>query len=210
MARKRSKRRFRDNIWKDNAAGHRKAARKGWSHRRGRRHWSNPGGEAVSIKQPMKALTSAYNLNLAKRGAFVVGGNLLTTLVTDFIAGKVAIIKDNKMANVATTLVVAGLAGAGAKRFMPARADDVLLGGMLAGLTRTLKMVWPSQFGNLSDDLEQDLDDYVDPRQIMAPVGTRGIGYTGDYGSVPQATGAVRLDGLAADQAVADEIASQA
>ena len=211
MARRGKKRKFRDNIWFGNSKGHAKAARKGWKHRghkRSKRCRDNPG--AVSIKSPVKALTSAFNIDLAKRAGFVIGGNLLTTFVADKIIGSVDMLKSNKAANVLVVLGMAGVAGAAAHRFMPSRGSDVLLGGMLAGLTRTLKMVWPSQFGSLGDDLEQDMEglyDYVDPRQIMAPMGTRGFG---DYGTVPQATGAMRLDGISADMAVAEEIASQA
>lgn len=216
----RRKRKHRDNVWFDHKSLHRKAARKGWRHRKHSRR-DNPVA-ATSIMHPVEAVKSGFKPTLLKRAAWIVGGNLLTTFVADKIINSVSMIKDNKILNVLTVLGTAGLAGAGARMvpvaMVKANADDVLLGGMLAGLTRTLKIVWPSQFGNLSEDLE-GLEDYVNPMNIGRPIGVsdyvnplqigRPIGVS-DYGSVPQAAGALKLDGLSADEMVANEIGAQA
>jgi hypothetical protein len=217
------KRRFRDNIWFGHRKGHRKAALKGWRKRghkrsRGRKCRSNP---ASITAAPMKAVTSAFSKDLLVRGGVIVAGNLATTLAADALISRVDMLK-NKWVNVVTVLVTAGVAGTLAKKYLPKYGDDILLGGMLAGLTRGLKTAFPNQFGNLSGDDDLDglddfvnpnqvmrpigMNDYADPRQLMAPIGVSGFG---DSATVPQATRAMQLDGLA-DMAVAEEIEAQA
>lgn len=219
MARKRW---FCDNAWFGHRKGHRKAARKGWQKRkhgrRSRRCQSNPSITAA----PMKAVTSAFTKDLLIQGGTILAGNLITVFLADMAISRVDLLK-NKWANVAAVLATAGVTGTLAKKYLPKYGNDILIGGMLAGLTRGLKTAFPNQFGGTGlgeDDLEglEDfvdprqvmapigMSDYADPRRLMAPVGTSGLG---DSATVPQARGAITLDGLA-DLAVAEEIESQA
>lgn len=191
--------------------------------RRNRKHRNNP---ALSIKSPVKAMTAAFDMDLAKRALFIAGANIVTQYVSNTVGGYIpktgqnAI--DTKVVPVVTALGAAGVAGMVAGRFMPSRKNDVMLGGMLVGLTRALAAVFPGTFKDIrmgEDDLSGfgdyvdprqiaapiGINDYVDPRQIAAPVSMRGMG---DEATVPQAAAAVGLDGFA-EQAVAEEIAMQ-
>lgn len=213
MARRRKSR----NSWFGEPKRHAKAARLGWSHRkgRGRKKSRNAGAMGVLSSIP-SAAKSGFKTDALKRAGWIIGGNLVTTWTASKLMDAVSILKSSTFARVGTTLAVAGGVAAASKLAISGHSSDILTGGILSGLTRGLRELFPSVFGGMSDDLD-GMGDYVDPRQIA--MARNGIGdYVdprqiatarngiNDYADFRQIQAPVKLDGLQ-DSMVAEEIA---
>ena len=161
---------------------------------------------AIAAGSPVKALTSAFNKEVLVKAGFIVAGSVATTAVANLVTSKVSMLKDNKLANIATTLLTAGLVAYGAKRVLPARANDVLIGGILSGAAKaidayvpSLKMSGCEGIGCMGFDQPSDMGDFVSARQPMIAMN--------DY--VALQTPISQMNGVA-DVAVAEEIDMQA
>lgn len=145
--------------------------------------------------------------------------------------------RSNPFIEIASLLGIAGLQGMIVHKFIPKilNANDVLIGGILAGVTKTARMVLPSSFSScgLGEDMEGMGAYYATPEQIMgaitpngmhagfpgmrgfgaypspaAPlIGTHGLGDEAMYQQV-QPANVVTLDGMA-DAEIQREIAMQ-
>jgi hypothetical protein len=157
----------------------------------------------------VKSVTRAFDVKLLQRVGLALGGNIATVFGTG-LATKALPVLGGKWVKIATTLGVASLISVLSAQFLGAeRAGDVLLGGGLAAATDAAK-----GFGLLGLDEDYDgfegwddegLGDFVRPYSVQRAFGV------GDYATLPQAGGAVRLlDGMGQDDVVAQEIASQA
>lgn len=175
MARK--KRHSRRNSWFGNAVGHRKAALRGWGvrkYKKSRKIRSNAGGGTIaasveSIKEPVKATLQGFKIDTLKSVGMVVVGNIVTNMAAKQVQKLHPSLGGNKILNIGSTLLTAGAAGVVAKRFAPKYANDVLVGGLLAGLSSTLKSIWPQHFGSLADDLEGIGDDGLGNTWMIGP-----------------------------------------
>lgn len=181
-----------------------------------RKRWHRNAGLAA-LSSPVSALKGAVGSTFTKdkvtTAGMVVLGNVATVAAAKYITKWTG---TSKMGIIGATAIGAIIATALGKIALKGQADKIALGGTVATLTRGLQAIVPSVFGELKGLGEDDLDgwdddgmgDFVDPRRVLgARVGTAGFG---DYGSVPQATSARVLDGMDADEVVAQEIGMQA
>ncbi len=231
MKRRSRRRRSRRNSWSKHPRLHRRAARKGWRGSRSRRRSRRTRRNAGSIVQrTFRAGTQGFKLNVLRRGTTILAGNVGTTFFTEKLGGMVPSLTSHPVGQVAALVAVAlaqsalvGKVGFLRKALNPA---DILIGGMLAAVTRTARLALPGTFQTcgLGEDLDGLGDWMASPGNISrafpllngyaspaAPmIGTHGIG---DYAQIYQTQAPVvintALDGLAANQALGEEIASQ-
>lgn len=161
-------------------------------------------------------------MHIWKKAATILGGNISTSWSANKAMEFLPVLNSNPIFGIATVGLMAGVNGVLARRFAPRYADGILVGGILAAVTRLAKMVLPGHFATcgLSDDLDGLGDWFADPRNIgsafrlgsYAHVGQPTIGMS-DYAIQPQVQpgNVVQLDGLSgmANAEVSNEIASQ-
>lgn len=99
---------------------------------------------AMSLTQhPVKAALAGFNLGELKSAGVAIGG----AFGTSWLAGKVAsmIGVQNKLLSTGLTLLTAGGLAVGARKLNLSKktADDILLGGMIAGVTEGLSGIFP-------------------------------------------------------------------
>ncbi len=179
------------------------------------------------VNRTKSAAFSGFKPNVLVPASTILGGNILTTWSAGMIASKLPVLKSNKVLDVLTVGLTAGLAGMATRRFAPKYANNVLIGGALAAVTRAIRNFAPSILpssclGDDMDGLSEDLDGLSDwmasPRNIRNAFPLHGMSaYPGpsapvigmnDYAmnvqTTPQAL--VQLDGM---DAVGEEIAAQ-
>ena len=230
MKRRSRRRRSRRNYWKGQPRLHRRAARKGWRGSRSRRRTRRNAGSLA--QRTFRAGTAGFKLNVLRRGTTILAGNVGTTFFAEKFGHMVPSLTSHPVGQVAALAAVAlaqsalvGKVGFLRKMLSP---SDILIGGMLAAVTRTAKLVLPGTFSTcgLGEDLDGLGSWYANPYNIGsafrlmngmgayaspgAPeIGTHGIA---DYAQLYQTqapTVITALDGLAANQALGEEIASQ-
>lgn len=181
-------RRRRFNAWFGAPILHRKAARRGWGRRRskGRRTRRNAGMSGMFGKTT-SAATSGFKMPVLKQAGVILGGNILTTWSAEKIMGALPTLKNNKILNVVTVLVTAGLAHVAARRFLPKYAPGVLIGGVLAGVTRGVREFAPSVLPSscLGDDMEGLGWDLEGLGEDMDGLGDWTIGPKNAYSAFP-------------------------
>lgn len=150
-------------------------------HHRHHRHHRNPA--VASISRPLDVLKSGFNISTLKTGIAVLAGNIITKLVAKQVTSRISALS-NPFATAATTLLMSGVVASLTRKVMPHRANEVLLGGMLAGVAQGLTAAVPQYFpsSGLNDvptdnGLTFNLNDYRDP-----------YGRLNDYGGVYQAS----------------------
>lgn len=199
----RRKRRSRKNAWPKHPRLHAKAARKG--HRRSRlsrRRTRRNAGAMSIVKNTTRSLRAGFNPSVIKRAGAILLGNISTTWYVDQIGSRIHMIRTNPVLEVGSLLLLAGAQGVFVDKVLKQRkyASDILIGGILAGVTRAVKTVLPNQFATcgLSDDLDGLGSYYASPMDMVIgtqmghPHGTlnqpgrfgphmtmRGIGYGG-------------------------------
>lgn len=234
MKRRSRRRRSRRNYWKGQPRLHRRAARKGWRGSRSRRRTRRNAGSIVS--KTFSATKSGFRLNVLRRGTTILAGNVGTTFFTEKLGGMVPALTSHPVGQIAalTAVALAQSALVGKVGFLRRMLSpsDILIGGMLAAVTRTAKTLLPGTFSTcgLGEDLDGLGSWYANPYNIgsafrlmngmdayASPVGVRagealGIHGLNDYAQLYQTqppTVITALDGLAANQALGEEIASQ-
>jgi hypothetical protein len=190
------KRRRRRNAWKGAPRRHRRAARLGWrrGHRgiRRRRRCRNPEGVSFNRRRrrrrhnnprrgrrhnPMTGVMAGFDVGTLTKGGMVVGGMILTNVVTKQITNFVPIsFLKTSPGNLVTELITAGLLGYGMRRVAPQFAGPVFFGGVL-------------------DVIKRAADKYVAPL-IGGTLAGLGLG---DYLSIGDARGAKPLNWLGED-----------
>ena len=230
--RSRRHRRARRNSWRGHSRLHRKAARKGWRGARGRRSRRRTRRNAGSlVHSTRRAATRALSLGVLRRGTTILAGNVGTTFFTEkanrFLP---SMLTSNPIGQVATLAAVAMAQSALVSKVVLLRKalnpNDILIGGMLAAVTRAARLILPGTFATcgLGEDLDGlgdwmatagpggnianafSLRGYASPQALM--IGTHGIG---DYAQIYQTQPPVvitALDGMA-DYEVQREIAAQ-
>ncbi len=221
------KRRSRKNAFWGFPRLHSKAARKGWARKRSRRsrRTRHNAGAMSLVHNTTRSLKAGFAPNTLKRATAILLGNISTTFYVDQIGSRVPMIRSNPVFEIGSLLLLAGANAMVAKRIWPKHASDILIGGILAGVTRAVKTVLPGRFSTcgLGEDMEGmgGMDGwFADPRQIQhafplagyaspaAPtIGTHGLGDEAMYHQV-QPTNVIQLDGLANEE-VGREIAMQ-
>ncbi len=164
------KRRSRKNAFWGRPRLHSKAARKGWGRRRARRSRRNAGAMSL-VKNTTRSLGAGFQGKVLKRAGTILGGNVLTTWSEGMIASRVPFLRSHPIAEVFSLFVLAGAASVVAaktavrKYVSPA---DILIGGMLAGITRGAKLLFPGSFATcgLGEDLEGMDGWFANPHNI--------------------------------------------
>lgn len=176
--------------------------------RRKRRHRRNPAG--AFLGRPVEMVKAGFKTDAMKEAMGVIAGNIGTTFFANLATSKVGFL-NNKVGKIVMPLVLAGAVSKLASKAMPSQARHVLIGGILAGLTKGLQALFPSYFGALADDLDDGLfglDDWARPNQIAAAYPMNGFG---DFATARQVSAAQAIDGMdEADMVVANEMASLA
>lgn len=152
------KRRSRKNAFWGRPRLHSKAARKGWGRRRARRGRRNAGAMSL-VKNTTRSLGAGFNTKVLKRAGTILGGNVLTTWSEGMIASRVPFLRSHPIAEVLSLFILSGMASIAAAK-TPARKylnpSDILIGGMLAGITRGAKLLFPGSFSTCG--LGEDMD----------------------------------------------------
>ncbi len=226
MARRRSRR----NVYWGRPRKHSKAARKGWGRRRARRSRRNA-GSVLSIRHTTRSLSKGFSKKAFKQAGTILGGNILTTWSEGMISSRLPFLRSHPIAEVASLFVLASAAGVFAAK-TPLRKfispKDVMIGGFLAGITRGAKLLFPGSFTTcgLGEDMEGLGSWYVAPfgnaaHPILAGMGAYAsphavdralVAGMGDHAIYPQTHEPLMitaLDGLAANQAMGEEIGMQ-
>ncbi len=177
------------------------------------------------VRNTTRSLKAGFAPTTLKKAGTILAGNVGASFFADKLAQHVPMVRSNAFFEIGTLLLLASAQGMVVKKFIPKilNANDIFIGGLIAGATRALKLVLPSTFMGcgLGEDFEGMGSYYADPRQIMhafplhgigaypgpqAPmIGTHGLG---DEAVYPQVQHAITLDGMAND-AVGQEIANQ-
>jgi hypothetical protein len=135
----------------------RKRSRNAWfgSFRKHRKHRRNAGGRGL-VGGLFASAKSGFKASEIKTAAAVAGGNIGTQVITDHLLPLIPIASQYPIFNPILSGVVAGILAGTSKMVLKGHAKDILTGGMLVALTRTLKIIAPGTFGTLSmgDDLE--------------------------------------------------------
>ncbi len=213
------RRRSRRNIWWGAPRRHSKAARKGWGRRRSRRTRRNAGS---LVRTATRSLGAGFKVKAWEQATAILAGNVGATFFTDKATQALPVLR-NPFLQIGTLLLTAGGQMLAVKKLAPKYAANVLVGGILAGVTRAAKMVLPGRFitCGLGEDFEglddwfmnprlaqsafplHGMDGYASPQARM--IGTSGMG---DEATLMQAQHAITLDGFA-DMALAEELAQQ-
>lgn len=236
------RKRSRRNAWFGKPRLHAKAARKGHrsrSRRRTRRNAGTHSGRDDSrgdiIKQTTRSLKAGFNGKVVRRAANILAGNVGATFFNDRLAGFFPMVRSNPIFEIGSLLAIAGLQGMVVHKFIPKilNANDILIGGILAGVTKAARTVLPGQFSScgLGEDMEGLGNSfYATPEQVLYPItpngmrtsiagfgayqspaapliGTNGLGDEAMYQQV-QPANIVTLDGMA-DAEIQREIAMQ-
>ncbi len=178
----RKRRRSRKNAWPGKPRLHSKAARKGW--RRSRRRTRRNAGTMSMVKHTTRSLRAGFDPAILKRASAILLGNISTTWYVDQIASRVPMIRSNPIFDIGALLLLGGAQGVFVSKVLkqPKYATDIMIGGILAGVTRAAKTVLPKQFstcglGEDLDGLADDLDglgDYtISPNDMI--VNTNGM-----------------------------------
>ncbi len=155
----RRKRRSRKNAWFGKPRLHRKAARRGWSKRRSsRRRTRRNAGSTSLVRNTTRSLKAGFAPTTLKKAGTILAGNMGASFFTDKLAMHFPIVRSNPVIEIATLLLLASGQGMFVKRFIPKvlNANDIFIGGLIAGATRALKMVLPKTFQTCG--LGEDLD----------------------------------------------------
>ncbi len=211
---------------------HSRAARLGWGRRKSRKSRRNA-GTASLVKSTTRSLGAGFQTKVLKQAGTILGGNVLTTWSEGMIASRVPQIRSHPAVEVLSLFVLAGAAGVFAAK-TPLRKlvnpSDVLIGGILAGITRGAKYLFPGTFTTcgLGDDGMDGLNGwYANPHNIgtafpllngyagpaaIAQGVREGIAGMNDYAQLYQTSAPTlintALDGMAANAEVAHEIGS--
>ncbi len=159
--RKRRSRKSRKNSFWGHPRLHSKAARKGWGRRKSRRTRRNAGGMSI-VKQTTKSVREGFAPSTIKKATAILLGNISTTWYVDQIASRVPMIRSNPLFEIGSLLLLASGNALVAKRIWPKHANDILVGGILAGVTRAVKTVLPGRFPTcgLGEDSMDGMGDY--------------------------------------------------
>lgn len=186
------------------------------------------------VRQTTRSMQAGFHTNTLKHAGTILAGNVGATFFQDRLAGVVPMIRSNPLFEVGSLLALAGLQAFVVKKFIPKilNANDILIGGILAGVTRGVKAIIPGHFTTcgLGEDMEGLGDDleglgawFATPRSIgsafalrgyaspQAPtIGTHGLGDEAVFNQIQGNMGhnLVTLDGMANDE-VGREIAMQ-
>lgn len=136
------------------------------------------------IRTTTRSLGAGFNTKVIKQASTILGGNILTTWSEGMIASRLPFLRSSKIAEVLSLFVLSGAAGVFSKKFLSkfVNPSDVLIGGILAGITRGAKYLLPGTFATcgLGDDegfmgLGEDMDGlgafYHPGMQVITPNG---------------------------------------
>ncbi len=170
-------RRKRKNAWPGSPRLHARAARKGWRRKGSRRTRRNAGS---FVSTGTRSIGAAFNAKVAKEAGVILYGNISTTFASDYLQGMFPVLRSNAALDVLSVLGVASLNGyvTGKFRMTSKYAQNVLTGGLLAGVTRLLRKVLPGKFSTcgLGEDLEGFGDWTPSPAQFARPI-MAGLGW---------------------------------
>lgn len=228
----RKRRRSRRNSWPGAPRLHAKAARKGHRRSRRTRRTRRNAGSMSMVRNTTRSLRAGFDPKILKRASAILLGNISTTWYVDQIASRVPMLRSSPVFDIGALLLLGGAQGVFVSHILkqPKYATDIMIGGILAGVTRAVKMVLPNQFSTcgLGEDME-GLGDYIYPgvgvvtlngqwvqrlnglgafaRPGAPLIGTHGLGDEAMYHQV-QPTNVIQLDGMA-DAEMQREIAMQ-
>ncbi len=185
------------------------------------------------VRNTTRPLRAGFDPKILKRATAILLGNISTTWYVDQIASRVPMLRSNPIFDIGTLLLLGGAQGVFVSKVLkqPKYAADVMIGGILAGVTRAVKMVLPNQFSTcgLGEDMEGLGAYYASPGNVVVTpngqyvnrlnglsaypgpalplIGTHGLGDEAMYHQV-QPTNVITLDGMA-DAEMQREIAMQ-
>lgn len=144
----RRKRRSRKNAWFGKPRLHSKAARKGHRRSRGSRRTRRNAGAMSIVNNTTRSLRAGFDPKIIKTASAILLGNISTTWYVDQIASRVHMLRTNPVLEVGSLLLLGGANAlfVGKVLKQPKYAKDILIGGILAGVTRAVKMVLPGHF----------------------------------------------------------------
>lgn len=108
------------------------------------------------VKQGTRSLTAGFNGSVLKKATAILLGNISTTFYLDQIASRVPMVRSNPIFEIGSLLLLSGGNALVAKKIWPKHASDILVGGILAAVTRGVKTVLPGRFSTcgLGEDME--------------------------------------------------------
>lgn len=141
------------------------------------------------VRQTTRSLRAGFATKTLERAGTILAGNMGATFFTEKLASIAPMIRSNTFFEIASLLGVASVQAFVVKKFIPKmlNASDILIGGILAGVTRGVKAVLPGSFTTcgLGEDFEGMGDSYYPtPWQVNHAILTSN-GYPAGMGYAP-------------------------
>lgn len=130
------------------------------------------------VRQTTRSLKQGFSTNTLKTAGTILAGNMGATFFAEKAANFFPMLRSHAAIEVAALLGIASAQAVFVKKFIPKmlNANSILVGGILAGVTRGIKAIAPGSFTTcgLGEDMDGLGSYFVSPNQIAAAIGTHG------------------------------------
>lgn len=129
------------------------------------------------VRQTTRSLKQGFSTNTLKTAGTILAGNMGATFFAEKAASFFPMLRSHVAIEVAALLGIASAQAVFVKKFIPRmlNANSILVGGILAGVTRGIKAIAPNSFTTcgLGEDMD-GLGDFVNPFNIAHSINPHG------------------------------------